>query len=103
MWKTIENSFFWLTYSHKRKEVILRFLNPLSTRVRVFKVSFSQEVINLLGPDTYSENIMRLQKRKTAVLKELTFCIPKLKPKLEEELLEINNKLQEARRAANLY
>jgi hypothetical protein len=59
MWKTIENSYFWLTYSRKQRSLTLRILNPLSTKVRVFRFFFSQEVINLIDDGTEDERICR--------------------------------------------
>lgn len=72
MWKTIENSYFWITYSRMHQEVILRFLNPLSTKVRVFRIRFVIESINLIDDGT----------------KDDRWCRQKTNARLERERIE---------------
>ena len=85
-------------YSSLHKEITLRFLNPLSTKVRVFKFNFKQEVITLVGEDTFSEKIIRLQKQKREAAKAFDDAFrkkldeAKIK-KLEEELEQLKTKL----------
>ena len=81
---------------------MLRFLNPLSTKVRVFRVAFDSEVIHLVGNDTFSERIMLLRKRKQHLLKEIAVSHNKDKQRLQDELSEVESKLQKVIHASHI-
>ena len=97
MWRKIENSYFWITYRTGSKEITLRFLNPLNTKVIVFKFSFSKEIIHLIGEESHSEKVLLLRKNYQNIIKQIvqesSTYLGKA-DRLEKELADTKAKLE---------
>lgn len=99
MWKTLDNSCFWITINAKSKEVTIKFLHPLSNIVKEFKFSFSLQNIKLVKEDTIQERILLGQKRTRSIMHELQDQIIKQR---DDKIEELTKKLEEQKKKVAL-
>lgn len=104
MWNVIENSYFWLCYSHMSKQLTLRFLRPLKKQVVVWRLSFSQEVVDLQGDYSIEEKISNLSKLKRQAEQIINNKKTSRKEldKAIEELIQLDAKLKDVKKQHKL-